>query len=129
MWTIVYFVDITSISVSKQGILFIFEAVYKLFWSAYTNKIHFYVYVICLPFEAAFKYKYFDPPTHQKIHLYVYIFFYYVKFYTIFAFYTFLRTPKKMLRMFWNAYTFQNICIWEKNCIFFYLKSIERYHD
>ena len=37
----------------------------------------------------------------------VYVYFCYIKFYTIFLlFYT---TPRKMLRMFWNAYTFQNI--------------------
>ena len=60
----------TLTSVSRQGILLLFEDVYIYFESTTHQKIN--VYIILLFFEAA--YKYFDPPTHQKIHLYMYIF-------------------------------------------------------
>ena len=57
---------------------------------------------------------------------YMHIFLYYITFYAIITFYIFFPPPKKMIRMFWNAYAFQNI-FEKKNCIFFnwnHLKDI-----
>ena len=63
---------ITLISVSRQGMLLLFEIAYK----------------------------YFDQPTHQKIHLYVYIYISIILHFILFLHFTFFYTPPKMLRMF-----------------------------
>ena len=115
MWTIVHFVDITVISVSRQMIILLSGTAYKCF----------------------------DPPTHQKIHFYIYdliafwsslqifssaytsiitfihtTYFIIISNFILYLYFSIQPPTKKMLRMFWNAYTFQNI-FEIKNCILF----------
>ena len=46
-------------------------------------------------------YKYFDPPTHQKIHLYIFFCFVVLDFMLVLHFFI---TLQKIFRMFWNAF-------------------------
>ena len=97
----------TLISISRQGISLHFEAIYKYFDPPTHQKMHSYIYIyIIFLFESA----YILIRLHSKKYIHICIFFYYAKFYTNFLFYIFLTPRKKtLLLMFWIEYTFQSI--------------------
>ena len=59
----------TSISVSRQGMLLLFEAAYEYFDPTTNQKIN-----LCI-------HKYFDSPTQQKLHLCIFLLYYIVYYF------------------------------------------------